>query len=54
MSSEMLEKTENKIQCKVDELEMLFETGDTLAIQTRIREIDNLMVERNKKCKLLK
>ena len=48
MSHEMLEELESRISTKVDEMKMV---ADKKAI---IKEIDILLIERNKKCKILK
>lgn len=53
-SSEKLAVLESKIESKAAELEELVSTGDVPAAKAMCSEISDLLVERNKKCKLLK
>jgi len=54
MSHEKLAVLENKIENKVQQLSEAVEAGDTTTGQALADEIGLLLVERNKKCKLLK
>ena len=53
-SSEKLAVLESKIESKATELEELVANGDVPAAKRMCSEISDLIVERNKKCKLLK
>lgn len=54
MSSDKLAVLENKLESKAAELEELVENGDIPAAKEMCVEIGDLLIERNKKCKLLK
>lgn len=54
MSSDKLAVLESKIESKAEELEELVANGDTPAAKGMCVEIGDLLIERNKKCKLLK
>ena len=54
MSSDKLAVLESKIESKAAELEELVANGDTPAAKGMCAEIGDLLIERNKKCKLLK
>ena len=54
MSSDKLAVLESKIESKAEELEELVANGDTPAAKGMCAEIGALLIERNKKCKLLK
>ena len=54
MSSDKLAVLESKIESKVAELEELVANGDIPVAKGMCAEIGELLIERNKKCKLLK